>query len=171
MISIAFALTTSVTLLLAAVGHLRDTAPLVESLRGYRVALRPRQLAAIIVLATEVLLGVVGLSAVGVGVGGSMVFLAQSGVFVVFTVHASILLRYQPDLPCGCSPSLESVSVWVPIRAALLAAMALVTAIAPAWSELAPSAPETAIAVMAGLSLALVAWSFPGAMAYPQEQI
>ncbi|WP_158566929.1 MauE/DoxX family redox-associated membrane protein [Actinomadura craniellae] len=156
------AVTVPLVLLGAAAGRLGRPGALPAALRAHRVlpGRRARPVAAA-ATAAEALLGVLG-AAWADRPGLLRVALAAAAVLLVaYALYGALVLARagRPAPPCGCGPAGTPLTGWVVGRAGALAALAAVGAARPpGWG------PETPVALLAGVSLAVLLWTLPHAM-------
>ncbi len=89
-------------------------------------------------------------------------------IYGLYAFYAAYLLRTRPGVPCACSSRAEPANIWTVARAMALATGSLVAvaAVGADWSD-SVSASFLAPTVVASLSLAIVLWILPSALAYP----
>ncbi len=159
------------TLVGAAVGHAVDPRALrrVLDVQLGRVTAASWLLVGL-VIASEGVIGLVGVVATArADEDLAMTLLASAAVlYTVYAVYSMILLKFRPSAPCGCSRSDHPVSAWVVLRAAALAAAAIVgVATTPVTFDVWPPSVDTAISMLAGCGLTLLLWSIPEALHDP----
>ena len=86
-------------------------------------------------------------------------------LYVAFTGYAIVLLRRADDerVPCGCSPTGADVTGLVPLRAGVLAALALVAA-TTAPSLTGATGPELTVTWLAAATFVVLLWTAPSAL-------
>lgn len=152
--------------------HLRRLDHLGRSLR--RQAL-PRALRRVVtpgLVAAEVGVGLVGLTALVTGFGGAQLLRwalgASAALYLAFAVYAAVLVRRRQEVPCGCGSEHEVVSGWTVARAAVLAAGSL-------WAWSFTPGPvlslglgfEVALAAVGSLGFTTLVWTLPAALHDP----
>jgi hypothetical protein len=99
---------------------------------------------------------------------GFVAFLSATLIYAVYSAYAAYLVKGRPGAPCACSRSSDPATVWVVIRALLLAIAAVTAAAAEpgsAWPNL--SGAGRLIAVIQSLGLGVVIWNLPASLAAP----
>jgi hypothetical protein len=134
-------------------------------------------LVAVVVVGTELVLGVAGAAALILpngsapsNLGPTPMMLAVSAMYIAFTIYGMILLRRRPGAPCGCSASGSTANVWVPVRSALVATICLLPAAVP--DRLVPAAgmPRFVVALLAAASFVALLWNLPAALHDPHQR-
>jgi hypothetical protein len=166
--------TTVAVLMLALAAHLRHPEALRNALRAHRLV--PSWWTA--PTATAVILAEAGVIA-GVLYGAlagnatstlRAALLGASLVFGSYAVYTATVLRVSGGraVPCGCSDRDIPLTGWVVCRAAVLAALALVSTVGahriPAAGE---AGTQLALVLLAGTTLAVLLWQLPAALVEP----
>lgn len=88
-------------------------------------------------------------------------------LFGAFTAYSTLIFKWRPEAACGCALAERPINFWVPMRAALLAMIALgsLTFGTDALASLGPAELLSLAAAAFGTSVLL--WSFPAAMHIP----
>jgi Methylamine utilisation protein MauE len=116
---------------LAAVGlsHARNPLAFLSAVRQHRVW--PAGLITPLVIGValiEIALGSVGVVTAGLGFGPPDVLaaacLAAGGVYALYALSTTYLVRERPGTPCGCGPARERANVWTVARSVLLSSAA-----------------------------------------------
>ena len=155
------------TLFAAGCHHLLRTGGLARVLRlhGWPAALsRP---GAWLVAVAETGIGAAGLAGVALtGVHPAVAF-AAAALCGAYAIDAARLVRSGArETPCGCGAVDHPVNVWVAVRAAAYAGLAIVAALtAPAVGDLGPVAAVTAAGAAVAIGLPL--WLLPRTLAIP----
>ncbi|WP_147341054.1 MauE/DoxX family redox-associated membrane protein [Actinomadura logoneensis] len=166
--ALAGAVAVPVVLVPSLAGHLRGRS-LGTALRA-QAAVPSRLAAAVASLAVAAEAGVLGLLLAGVIVrrtGLVQGALAVATVlFTAYAAYAAYVTRTRTGrVPCGCGGDLSTpMSVWVVVRAAGLAVLALGGALTP----LPDLTGGTVSGVVAGAALGVLLWILPRAMAVPE---
>jgi hypothetical protein len=95
-------------------------------------------------------------------------FLISALIFLAYGAYGLFLLLRRPGIPCACDRSDLPASVWTIARAVTLSAGAAATSSFPpvgAWAAL--SGSEDVMVVGLSLSLAIILWGTPAALADP----
>lgn len=121
---------------------------------------------AAVVAVTEILLAATALAATVVGDRSvsRVTMIAIAGLFVVYTLYSSFLVRRRPGVPCGCSSDDISTSVWVIARAAALAGAAGAAALMPGRVAGLSSSADFVVVVLSAGAFAVLLWNLPGAL-------
>ena len=95
-------------------------------------------------------------------------YAAATGLFVSYGTYTAYLVRYRPDAPCGCAGSMAPASVWAVVRAAVLAALAVITFIGePSLVPITGAGQQSVISLLAAGAIGLTLWHLPHTLALP----
>jgi len=169
-ISLASALVTFGTLLVAGVLHGRDTKVLRQQMVAQRVwPAGWLHVLSVALPVTELTVGGFGLTALVSGRGVTAAALLSVTLYLAFTLFGVFAVRMRPGVPCGCSADARPIDWSIVVRAAVLGCCAIVTSVlAPAAGE--ASALTLLFAGMAGLASGVVIWMLPEALADPLQR-
>lgn len=164
------AYTVLLTLLIACGEHLSKPAALSTALAAHRVMPAPSAVA-VVVIATEGLLGAAGVVALLRADGGWLLGVVLAGGAALFAAYAGYG-RYVRSIgravPCGCSRVELPMSGWVVARACTLAGMALVgSVLSGAVVPLGRVGTPLTIVLLAAATFAVLLAHLPAAMHNP----
>lgn len=170
MLGSVLALTSFGVLVWAGTVHLIHSSALWQALRTHVALTRnTARLAAAATTACELIIGVIGLLALGGMAGGartvSAMLIAAAGLYAVYAVYAVLILRSGVRAICGCSSHDEPLDLGTVFRAAaysMAAAFARVTDPASLTDGTAPG--ELPVTVLAAVAFGTLTWRFPAAM-------
>jgi hypothetical protein len=95
----------------------------------------------------------------------------QATLFTVYTVYSAILVRTRPGVPCACSAGDEPATMWVSMRALLLAGAAAATAAVTSPTVVHITGEEAATALLVGAALLPIVWLLPRALLEPRHLV
>lgn len=160
----------ALVLVVSAASHLAHVGELAADLR--RQAVLGDRAVAVATVALPLTEAVVGVGAAAAILGwprsttSPLPHVAVLVLYAAFGAYAMALLA-RPDrdeVPCGCAPTAAAVSTVVPLRAAVLAGLALVAALTtPSLAGLGGAA--TVVTWLAAATFTIAAWALPSALA------
>lgn len=156
-------------LLVSAASHLAHPGELAADLRRQAVlGDRAVRVTTVALPLTEAAVGAVATAAV-LGwrplTASALPHLAVVGLYAAFGVYTATLLARPDDepVPCGCAPTAAAVSAVVPLRAAVLAGLALVaTLTTPSMAVM--GSVEVAVLWLAAATFTTLTWTLPSAL-------
>jgi hypothetical protein len=123
--------------------------------------------------ASELLVGGIGVLSVAVTVPEALkrlLLLAAAALYAAFAGYGALLLRWRPTAPCGCGTQGQPVSAWTIGRAAALAAVCGVLAVATPSLIAVPTEnlARLSIVLLAGAALTVLLLRLPYTMVQPE---
>lgn len=156
-------------LAVSAYHHLHNRRMLEDALSAHGVPSQTlRTGLSIVIAAIESALAILGIVAVAfVEPIIGTTFAAITGMYVLYALYATWLLKAHPQSPCGCSAHQYPVNLWVPLRAAGLSCGTAVAAAASNHVYTATDHFQNLVAAIAGVACGAILWALPEAMAQP----
>lgn len=165
-------ITPLVILVGAGIWHLHRPRRLAEALNSQGISGRASAWIVAILAATgEFTVGAIGIVAllnrnVAFVHGASVV---AGAIFATYAAWSMLVRRHIPHAPCGCTPFSAEMSIWIPLRASALSALAFGGAtIFESGASGTTRTDQQVITVAAVVAFSILLWVFPAAMTVPR---